>query len=311
MGKSRIFAGLVVAGSVLSGCSAAVPPNAPTSPAATASTSDVCAEYNTLIGTVYDPDNPRDLRALLADQMPAIATKASGTLKADIQYLADTANQTANDEINATDVRISETCGTMAYLATLHPETSASAAPTATAASPSSPAGSDADVIGVQNLSLTLNGGYIANVTLKWHQYKEIDQTQFGCEAPSGSHVKTKATVVEGTVDYPVVKGFTPPPAYLALFNAGEVQPFNGELLCSSAGSSLEQLKLPTAASVAQGSGNFFLVIGSVSATSPDNPEGTFSDFHLETKLRAEGASDCTMDGPGTSAKDCTVSMPR
>jgi hypothetical protein len=311
MGKSKVLAGLVVAGSVLSGCSAAVPNASSPSVAAASTEGDVCAEWNILVGSAQDPNDPQDLRAGLADQMAVLAGKASGTLKADIQYLADTANQAANDEIKAADQRIANTCGTVEYMETLHPDTSASAAPAATAASPDSPLVSDADVIGVQNLSLTMRGGYIANVTLKWHQYKEIDQTQFGCEAPSGTYVKTKATVVEGTVDYPVVNGFTPPPAYLALFNAGEVQPFNGELLCSSAGSSLEQLKLPTAASVAQGAGKFFLVIGAVSSTSPDNPEGTFSDFHLTTKLRAEGTSECTMDGPGTSAKDCTVSMPR
>jgi hypothetical protein len=309
MGKSRIFAGLVVAGSVLSGCSPAVPPNAPAPSVAAATTADTCAEWNTMIGKEFVPDTVMDIRAILADQMSAIATKASGTLKTDIQYLADTANQAQNDEIAAADARIGNTCGTMAYLEKLHPETSE---PAATAPAPGSPQGSDADVIGVQNLSLNMGGGYIANVTLKWHQYKEVDQTQFGCEkALYGTHVKTKATVIEGTVDYPVVKGFTPPPTYQAMFDAGEVKPWEGELICSSVRSADGTLYLPTAASVAQGSGDFFLVIGEVSSTSPDNPEGTFSDFHLRTRLRAQGTSDCSMDGPGTSVQDCTVSMPR
>lgn len=94
--------------------------------------SQVCDEYNRALAKVVDPNNPRDVRAELRDQLTLIASKADGDLRRDMEYLASTADGPAGEEIDAADKRISNTCRTLEYLGM--PPAEGTATPAATEA---------------------------------------------------------------------------------------------------------------------------------------------------------------------------------
>jgi hypothetical protein len=192
------------------------------------------------------------------------------------------------------------------------PATAGAAAPSETPSPPTSPWG---PVVKTTTLTITGKGGYKANVTLRWHRFTKIELSSLYPDCLDIVHTNNGgptatpdlavgAAVVEGTVTYPDVNGFTWPDTLGFSADVEADQDYACTGRAASGPAELLRVSLPS-----EGPDFSFMFAQAVPRT-PDDPQGKFDESHFgDYQVTLNGVvsiTDCTA-GAGGDSRTCSV----